>query len=259
MKLISKVRKITPPFIKKIIWNIINKIPKRFELPFQYWYCQLRVPLEEEMGLLKELVGEGGTAIDIGANIGFYSYALSKICKNVEAFEPNLACLQILKAYDAKNVRTHNIGLSSKPGTLTLHIPIFNGKESAGHATVNSLDVEHLSINISVKKLDDYAFKKVSFIKIDVEGHEYEVIKGAEETLLREKPTLLIEIEQRHLNFPMTLIFDKLTNLGYNGYFLYEDKLQPLCNFSYEFHQKSVIEAIASRKYVNNFIFKPAY
>lgn len=256
MNLITKARIYTPYPIKKLIWFAIENIPKRYELPFQYWYCKLRAPLEEEMGLLKDLVGGGEVAIDIGANIGFYSYALSKICTRVEAFEPNPKCLDVLKAYNAKNIGTHNEGLSSQSGFLELHIPVVNGKEMAGHGSVNGLNIAHVSRKITVSKLDDYEFKQVSFIKIDVEGHELEVIRGAKDTLLREKPNLLIEIEQRHLSFPMNMIFDELVRLGYKGYFLYEGKLRSVSEFSDKLHQKTPLESGGNMKYVNNFIFR---
>ncbi|MFZ2449501.1 MAG: FkbM family methyltransferase [Methylovulum miyakonense] len=257
MNLITQVRKITPYFVKRVLWYAITKVPSRFELPFQYWYNKLRSPLEEEMEILKELAGDRKTAIDIGANIGLYSYYLSKICDRVEAFEPNPTCLRVLQNYNAKNVFTHNVGLSSNIGVLELHIPIVDGKEMLGHATVNSINTEHLSMKIPIKTLDEYEFDQVSFVKIDVEGHELDVIKGAQQTLLREKPNLLIEIEQRHLDYPMSRIFDKLGQIGYSGYFLYEAVLRPLAEFSYEIHQKAALEVDSTRKYVNNFIFKP--
>lgn len=256
MSLFRSVSKYTPLVFKRSFRAVVKKIPKRYELPFQYFNYRLRGALEDEMRLLKGLVGRGEIAVDVGANIGFYSYALSKLCARVEAFEPNPACIAVLEAYGARNIRTHNVGLSSHSGMLDLHTPVVDGKELAPFATVNVPATNYVSRTVAVRRLDDYGFTPVSFIKIDVEGHELEVIRGATQTLSREKPNLLIEVEQRHLFFPMQVVFDELLKLGYQGYFLYGGALRPLAEFSYEHHQRPFLDGDSGQKYVNNFIFK---
>ena len=68
--------------------------------------------------------------------------------------------------------------------------------------------------------------------KIDVEGHEYSVIEGAEATLLASKPALLLEIEQRHIGRPINEVFDKILSMGYHGFFIGLYGLTSLVNFS---------------------------
>ena len=70
-----------------------------------------------------------------------------------------------------------------------------------GRATIHTLnEVKNFkSFNVETKKLDDFNFlNKISFIKIDVEGHETEVIKGSLNIINKHKPILLVEIEEKH-------------------------------------------------------------
>jgi hypothetical protein len=141
---------------------------------------------------------------------------------------------------------------------LDLHIPFVNGKVNTGYATLGKISQNHLTIRVPVKRLDDFGFADVSFIKIDVEGHESQVLAGATNTILRERPTILVEIEQRHLGeIPITDVFEQLAELGYRGYFLFNKKQHSLDEFSLKDHQANFLSDVSNPGYVNNFIFKP--
>ena len=241
--------------------------PKSLQLPLEYNYRRITGQLEQELSFLKNLITKPGRGIDIGANRGLYSYALSKICSEVEAFEPQKQCIDIINSYsqkNSKNINTHNCALSNQKGSLTLNIPIIQGKFrttfSTGLATFGKYEGEYQKIDVPVCKLDQYDFKDVVFIKIDVEGHEKQVIDGAKETIVREHPVLLIEIEQRHLDdTPITNLFDEIRQLGYEGYFVYQGSLLKIEEFSCEKYQKDFLMSSAfSSNYINNFIFKPS-
>ena len=110
--------------------------------------------------------------------------------------------------------------------------------------------------------LDEYFLKernlKPHFLKIDVEGHELEVFKGATQLLKEAKPRILVECEQRHLqNINIEEVFQYLLDLGYKGYFISENELKPLVHFSVGKHQKIVEGRYwMSKDYCNNFIFE---
>ena len=239
--------------------------PPRFRLPLLFHLKQLRRKLDSEITYLEDLVSQNGRAIDIGANKGLYSYPLSKLCKVVEAFEPQPWSAEIIVQSRINNIKVHNTALSDSKGKLTLYIPIIRGKPYSALASLQEPDCEHKDIEVSIKCLDDYNFQDVSFIKIDVEGHESQVIKGGRETILREKPILLVEIEQRHLGSkPIEVVFKEITDLGYEGFFLNQCKFSPLCKFSYKKHQEPFLQDDAkaifrhkNRGKVNNFIFRP--
>ena len=237
-------------------------MPKSWVLPAKFHYHRLRGDLEAELAALDTLIGRGGTAIDIGANFGLYSFVLSRLCDRVEAFEPQPACAAALRAYGAANIRVHQVALSREDGTLELKIPVSSGRALGGFATLREVEGECLRYQVPVRRLDDFQFEDVRFVKVDVEGHELQVLAGAQETLRRHKPVLVIEVEQRHLGErPMSAVFESILSLGYQGAFMAGGRLRPLSEFSYETHQRPYLDAVerdtACRDYIHNFVFRP--
>ena len=90
-------------------------------------------------------------------------------------------------------------------------------------------------------------------MKIDVEGHELEVLRGASRTIAKCQPNLLVEIEQRHLSEPMSTVFHYLEERGYQGFFVEDRALHPIAEFLPERHQQ--LENEYSPRYINNFLF----
>jgi FkbM family methyltransferase len=254
--------------ILPLISNLLTKItPKYLHLPLEYKTLKLSRSLEREMYHLNTLITKKGRAIDIGANRGLYSYALAKICESVEAFEPQPWCCEVIEEYSRKfnkHINVHNCGLSDSDSILQLNIPILKGRIqttlATGVASVNAPQGEYKSIDIDVYPLDKFDFQDVVFMKIDVEGHESKVLEGAKKTILREKPIILVEIEQRHLGeTQIQLIFQQINSLGYDGFFLTQDGLQNCKYFDVDRHQDifKLADPIKTSKYVSNFIFKP--
>ena len=134
---------------------------------------------EKEIKIIPNLLVNCNRAIDIGANVGVWSYWLSKYAKQVESFEPNPKIFNALKNIKIKNVNSYNVALSNKSGSVDLLIPKGSKGFSNQGASLSSIKVqgEHKSISIEAKCLDEYNFLDVDFIKIDVEGHEHEVIE----------------------------------------------------------------------------------
>ena len=91
--------------------------------------------------------------------------------------------------------------------------------------------------------LDNFKFDgKIGFIKIDVEGHEQHVLEGAVNTINKDMPNLLIEIEKKHRSDSIEKTFKYLSKLGYKAYTYKNNKLNLITDFS---NQNSV-----------NYIFK---
>jgi hypothetical protein len=152
----------------------------------------------------------------------------------------------------------YNCGLSSKAGSAELYIPHEDGRRKTALASFNKPDQIKEKHTIPLKRLDDIARTmsgEISFIKIDVEGHELEVLRGGVQTLKKHRPNLLIEIEDRHSTVPISETFSLLENLGYNGYFLNSNgEYTPLANFNLV--QDQLTPTVGSPEYINNFIFK---
>ncbi len=219
--------------------------------------------LERELRHLDVFAPRGGTAIDVGANIGLWCYRLSGRFDRVEAFEPQPRCYQGLQHARLPGVNLHNVALSSRSGACELKIPAHWGLRIQGMATLGEVDGECERVAVEMRTLDEFEFRGVSFIKIDVEGHESDVLAGGRETIRREKPVMVIEIEQRHLPFPLADVVNGVVALGYKAFFLKGKELCPFAEFDYETQQQAFTRGKATKfdtlpkGYINNFIFKP--
>ncbi|MEO0983582.1 MAG: FkbM family methyltransferase [Pseudomonadota bacterium] len=149
---------------------------------------------ETELRLLP-LLAKGGVAVDVGANKGVYTYFLSRLCDRVVAFEPNPRLAGTIGAYGLKNVEIRTKALSDVEGDATLHIPLSRaGRLQNNIASLEHADGDSEAVAVPVSSLDAERLTDVSFVKIDVEGHELSVLRGAEQTLRRDRPTLLVEV-----------------------------------------------------------------
>jgi len=145
-----------------------------------------------------KLVDSFEASIDIGACVGFWAKDLCKIFNQVICFEPynpSADCLEKNLNY-YENYKLHRTALSSNEhGTKRF----FFNKESIGG---NSFEEESGSfknfIDIPKKTLDSFNLKNVNYIKMDVQFHELEVLKGATKTLTNNDPVLCIECAQRN-------------------------------------------------------------
>ncbi|MDA0941961.1 MAG: FkbM family methyltransferase [Proteobacteria bacterium] len=128
------------------------------------------------------------TAIDVGGHCGFWSFYLGGNFKKVYAFEP----VEIFRECFKKNIPHGNVellpvALGNENGFVSMNIELEN--TGATHISSNTNDLN----KVELKKLDDYELTDVDFIKIDVEGYENKVVLGAKETLLRNKPIIIVE------------------------------------------------------------------
>ena len=132
--------------------------------------------------------------IDVGAYIGDSSIILAKLTdKNVYAFEPvkqSFECLKTtIKLNKTENIIPINLGLGDEKTVLPI-----TGQKSMGASFLNNTDTD---IPVEVTTLDDYVEKnnlEVGLIKVDIEGFEQNFLKGAYNTIQKQKPTLLISI-----------------------------------------------------------------
>ena len=214
---------------------------------------------ENEIKLVKNFIKNDTDTLDIGVYRGVYSYEMSKYSKTVHAFEPNPI---IYKDLDknlkkiVKNINLYNFALSNKNEDIELKIPIRDlnsNKENyeeyyqLGKATIHKENElkNFEKCKIISKKIDDLDFKnKISFIKIDVEGHEKEVIEGGVKTIQKNKPVLLIEIEKQYSKRNVSDTINFINSLGFTSYFFDNIDL------------KKTNDLDNLNKY-NNFIFKP--
>ena len=153
--------------------------------------------------MLSLLPAQRHAAIDVGAHAGLYSLRMSKLFARVYAFEPNEDLTADLINYNPGNIVVSHIGLSSEPGEATLFIPLLGDLPLTGWASLSAgscpATEDHLTRPVKLQTLDSLNLDRISFIKIDVEGHELEVLQGASRALTEFRPTVLVEIKQRNL------------------------------------------------------------
>jgi FkbM family methyltransferase len=203
----------------------------------------------------------GNTALDIGAHKGGYTYWIKKVVGThgtVIAFEPQTKGALLLEKLFNGNVKVEHLAVSDIPGKRDLFIQPQLYAISF-EASLNNKYENALKESVEVITLDEYCDQHKltpQFLKIDVEGHEQQVIKGARKILAEAKPVLLIECEARHIGEDaMKIIFLELINFGYKGFFFFDGKQLPIKEFRLNVHQD--ISLISKFRYANNFGFVP--
>lgn len=239
--------------------NIINTVfqtilPSKTYLGLVKWKRGFEEP---ELKLVYDFCDKDSISVDVGAANGMYLAHLYQISKKTVAFEPRKAALQNLeKVFSGvtSNIQFEQVALSDFSGNTEMKILKSNDRLSTIEAE-NTIErfgsVERVSV--PVKQLDDYRFDdKVSFIKIDVEGHEESVLKGALNLIRRDHPFLLIEIEERHKKDSIEHIKLLLQQFGYKGYYYLNSRLNAIESFNIPaYHQYGK----AGQPYIFNFVY----
>ncbi|TMR90482.1 FkbM family methyltransferase [Nonomuraea basaltis] len=172
---------------------------------------------EPELLGLAGFVRPGAVCFDVGAAYGMYTYPLARLAGpagQVHSFEPLPMPYRILeagsRAFGVRNVRVTNAALGSFTGYQRLRLPYRFGVPIHGWAHMQD-GLKHpgrfraaRTLEVPVYSVDRVCelreISRVDFMKVDVEGFEAEVLKGAEWTIDQHRPTLLLEIEDRHLD-----------------------------------------------------------
>lgn len=227
---------------------------------------------EREVHELPRLVVPGTAAIDVGALVGDYAYSL---CRHVGpeglvvCVEPQPDHARVLREAARRLKLPMDVvqcALSSRAGRAELNIPVVHGRAAEGYASLDHGRPGSRTLPVELRRLDDLAAgitRRISFLKVDVEGHELEVFRGGEATLARHRPNLLVEIEQRHSRVPISETFTFLRTRGYSAYYLDpQGRRIPADNFDHEQNQKRCqgerATGTTADGYISNFIFIPS-
>jgi FkbM family methyltransferase len=226
---------------------------------YRYWAWQLKASASEpEVALVSALCSRAFATADIGANAGEYTMHAIPRSQSCIAFEPRPDRARALSETFLDAARIEQVALSDTCGEVELRIP----RSCATRSTIepaNALDHDDEVETVRVRRarLDDFAERRYGFLKIDVEGHEEAVLRGSLRVLRRDRPSLLIEIEERHNPGALQRVRSMLSDFGYLGYFLHDGRLRPLAHFDAATLQPRD-HIRGSRKvgvYLNNFLF----
>jgi FkbM family methyltransferase len=221
-----------------------------------------------ECEVIRRHLKPGDIACDIGANKGSFVYWLSRWVGTgrVVAFEPQPDLAQALadncRAIGLGNVTVEARAVYSNSGEQLLFMPSGH-QPGASLARQPAAGERFTTLPVPTVALDDYFADRdrIALLKIDVEGAELAVFKGAERILRRQAPLLVFECENRHLApGRVEEVFLYLGMLGYQGSFISQGRVVPLAEFDAAVHQRQDGEWFFKRRdYCNNFVFrKPA-
>ena len=191
------------------------------------------------------LLHRPGTLVDIGAHDGLLTIPLARLPgSRVLAFEPLPSAYARLQAalraaFGAApaNVACHHLALGDHEGSITLAMPVLDGVAQEQWASTAKDYATHVSARVTVERftvpmrtLDDFALTDVTAIKLDAEGAEYEILRGARETLLRCRPVLTLEVEERHREGSTYAVPAYLDALGYDVFFELKGAWHPMAD-----------------------------
>ena len=221
---------------------------------------------EPETALLPHLVDPLQLSVDVGAHRGLYVHRLLKLGGTVLAVDANPAmaaflCVRFRRAIADGRLSVISTALGAREGSGHLSVP----EGGSGLATLRPLASDGHGpleqVTVPVKPLGSLVREPIGFMKVDVEGHEVEVLKGAADLLARDRPSLLLETEERHRPGALAAIRALLEPMGYRGFFLRDGRLHPLTAFDAARDQNLAAlndagtHRLAGRTYINNFVF----
>ena len=219
---------------------------------------------EPELRRLDDICGRGGVMVDVGAWYGPWSARLAARADRVVAFEPT-PLHQVLRRRLPGNVEVIAAAASDQRGEAELWLA-GTGTGAEGLSSFHRRGVHAVSAKVPKIPVDELDLTGVTFMKIDVDGHEVPVLHGAEKTIQRDAPGLLIEVEARIQ--PIENIVGLLRDWGYRGWVLDAGTWRPLDGFDLEKRQAAT-QHVADRglfrtalwpypRYLNSVLFRRA-
>ncbi|UOK43640.1 MULTISPECIES: FkbM family methyltransferase [Flavobacterium] len=218
---------------------------------------------EPELLYIQQILKPDSVFIDIGTNKGIYLYQAEKVVTNgrIIGFEPNKSLVNYIKPLFPK-AEIYPFAVSSKSGTAVLNIPKKGNGLQDTRASLEAMGEDVEKVEIQMVTLDGFAkeksLSKIDVVKIDVEGHEFDSVKGCENILKTIKPIFIIEIELRHAHYPIHEIFEYIKGFGYEVFYFDRKNLKTV-PFDYnqmaDFQKDEYLNDF--NRYINNFIFIP--
>ncbi|MCH8075785.1 MAG: FkbM family methyltransferase [SAR324 cluster bacterium] len=249
------------------IKQVALRVPGLLPLDFKLRGYRRMLSGNRELKLLKFLVNPEKTAVDVGANKGYFTFWLEKYAAHVHAYEPNPHNYFYLRGARGK-VTLHQAALSDAADSTTFRVRVFEEKRfwrrllgGGGRLDHRGGSLHHQAIGehfieypVEIRRLDDESPGAVGFLKIDVEGHELSVLRGAKTLIATHRPVLLIEIEQRHNGAPTNQVIATVEALGYRGIAITRQGLQTAATLD----PATYFDYANRTDYVLDFIFLPA-
>lgn len=175
------------------------------------WLARHRLYEWEYLSALRTFVQRGDTVVDVGAHFGAYSLTLAELVGRdgrVVAVEPLRGCVQALEALQRSyaQIELHQVALGAgSEAAKTFYIPLLFGfVPEPALASLVQPTMTHEALIVPSGTLDGLFTRadRISFIKLDVEGAEFQVLRGADALLRSSRPAILMEVNQPHAVWP---------------------------------------------------------
>lgn len=176
---------------------------------------------ENKIEDIKKHIRPNSVCLDIGANFGYYSILMSGLCKRVFSFEPEPYNFNLLQANITQNQCHNVIPQCMAVGNDNTIMDMYLSKECTGmHRLYPSKYTTDETIRVIVRRLDDSTLlgEDISFVKIDVEGSEFGVLKGMEKILDKDLTIYMefVEEGQREYGSDPKEVLGFLESKGFN-------------------------------------------
>src|SRR5882762_8460461 len=205
-------------------WNLSIYLPARWKGVEKLIFV-FREGYEPELAYLERALSPGNTFVDVGANLGIYTLVASRIVGpsgRVIAFEPSSQSFSLLKANITlngfTNVQVFPAAVSDKIGKAFLYDGPDPGQNSLGRDPRLEPKGEEVVTQSLDRALSQASVECVHVIKIDVEGAEELVLRGADTVVTAHRPIIIFEINQEastRLGLSSRGAWDLLNRLGY--------------------------------------------
>jgi len=261
--------------LKKLGKKILSKNKFVDGLFRRFIWSKIHYPEIEMLLLYKSKNNICDISVDVGAALGSYTWIFSRISKSVYSFEPGSSHYNYLKPLNFfSNINFINCAAGSSNIIKKLFIPgsdtyaLHTATLSENNPIVNQSQFE--TEEVEVVTLDHYfnhqinSFSRsIDLLKVDVEGYEFDVFKGAENLINKFHPLVICEIEYRH-NVHYKMVFEFFIKLDYFIYYFKNSKFHIMNDFDLnQLQNENDLDKRLSGKfnandntYINNFVFQ---
>ena len=260
----------SPGWLKALRRRAAQRLPARLVNAYRMARHVHLVPFEPELEVLPRFLDKDAVAIDVGANAGIYAQLLARGSKRVIAFEPHPGCAEFLRRLALDRVEIVQAAVSASDGEAILRIPFGDADDASALSSLSRANtfggvdeqlVRHERVKTTtLDQIGDQVLAhgdRVAFVKIDVEGHEADVLAGGRRFLAAQRPTLLVETEYRHGGDPGS-VFRLMAELDYDALALDDGALKPIDPEQLAARQTSELQQAGRRGgYLNNVFFVP--
>ena len=203
---------------------------------------------------IRTILRPGQTAIDVGANVGYFTAVMAQCVGptgRVWSFEPVPETFELLTLCNSLNGYGHVTPMRVALGAANGSIEITYDKRHSGIATMHPDQVAGDTQRVKLRSLDALVASgdvqgRPDLIKVDVEGHELEALRGARETIAQASPTIVFELNERTARvagWTLAELAELLLSLGdYSFSLIDDDGTHPLDPFSFRLERNEALD-----------------